>query len=245
MSVSWHADSSLVHESTIAVYCVHRGDDGAWPLLLESPEQTKKRKRREEKEAKKAAGKKHKVEGGQAQPAASGGSGLEKDKAWRVALRVVHDIEGPNSKANNDITQSKGRRRDFRDVGDDGVKTSKIDDNVTPAVVIQTNDGDAYYMLGDFNHVSTAEGTVPPGYSTAVLCSHFRAFYLPVNCRPVRDGFLRERCCVSTASPTCRARGRQLLPLHLHPSGWADGGPLLPIHPRPVPGRLEQSISKQ
>ena len=158
VSVSWHADSSLVHESTIAVYCVHRGDNGAWLLPLESNEETKKRKLREEKEAKKAAAaaarKKHKVEGGQAQPGATGGSGLAKDKAWRVALRVVHDIEGPNSRANNDITQSKGRKRDFRDVGEDGVKTSKIDDNVTPAVVIQTNDGDAYYMLGDFNHVS-------------------------------------------------------------------------------------------
>lgn len=72
-----------------------------------------------------------------------------------MALRVVHDIEGPNSKANNDITQSKKRKRDYRAVGEDGVKTSTIDDNVTPAVVIQTNDGDAYYMLGDFNHVRT------------------------------------------------------------------------------------------
>jgi hypothetical protein len=55
VSVSWHADSSLVHESTIAVYCVHRGDDGAWPLVIESPEDSKKRKRREEKDAKRAA----------------------------------------------------------------------------------------------------------------------------------------------------------------------------------------------
>eukprot|EP01043_Picozoa_sp_COSAG02_P041447 COSAG02_NODE_3437_length_6745_cov_3.078694_5_plen_202_part_00 len=97
--------------------------------------------------------KKHKGEGGQAQSAAASRSGLKNDKAWRVALRVVHDIEGPNSKANNDITQSKGRKRDYRAVGEDGVKTSTIDDNVTPAIVIQTNDGDAYYMLGDFNHV--------------------------------------------------------------------------------------------
>jgi len=55
VSVSWHADSSLVHESTIAVYCVHRGDDGTWPLVIESPEETKKRKRREQKDAEKAA----------------------------------------------------------------------------------------------------------------------------------------------------------------------------------------------
>lgn len=98
--------------------------------------------------------KKHKAEDGTAQPATAGADGLKTEKAWRVALRVVHDIEGPNSKANNDITQSKGRKRDYRAVGEDGVKTSTIDDNVTPAVVIQTNDGDAYYMLGDFNHVS-------------------------------------------------------------------------------------------
>ena len=119
---------------------------------------------------------------------------------------MVHDIEGPNSKANNDITQSKGRKRDYRSVAADGTKVSTIDDTVTPALVVQTNDvstqhstaqhsrfvyssvkricsvwrhdwigmilcglsfavlrpvisqqfrtqqGDAYYMLGDFNH---------------------------------------------------------------------------------------------
>ena len=96
--------------------------------------------------------------------------------------------------------QSKGRKRDYRSVAADGTKVSTIDDTVTPALVVQTNDvstkhstalqicllirqahfrsvwigircelsfavlrpvlsqqfrtqqGDAYYMLGDFNH---------------------------------------------------------------------------------------------
>ena len=157
-----------------------------------------------------------KAEGGKAQSAPAGVSGLEKDKAWRVALQVVHDIEGPNSKANNDITQSKGRKRDYRAVGADGVKTSTIDDNMLGSR-IQTNDGDAYYMLGDFNHVE----------------QHTH----------LADGFLVGivsvlHCCTCTAPPACRARGRQLLPVHLHSSGWSYGGPLLPVYPRPLQGRL-------
>eukprot|EP01046_Picozoa_sp_COSAG06_P048847 COSAG06_NODE_7386_length_2522_cov_1.635163_3_plen_141_part_00 len=119
--------------------------------------------------------KKHKAEDGTAQPAAADADGLKKEKAWRVALRVVHDIEGPNSKANNDITQSKGRKRDYRAVGEDGVKTSTIDDNVTPAVVIQTNDGDAYYMLGDFNHVRARTDWLP-------VCLAVRPSGFPVLC---------------------------------------------------------------
>jgi len=143
--------------------------------------------------------------------AAASRSGLKNDKAWRVALRVVHDIEGPNSKANNDITQSKGRKRDYRAVGEDGVKTSTIDDNVTPAVVIQTNDGDAYYMLGDFNHVSECIYLAGVSLVGVVSGSH-------------------EHCRISSASPARRARGRQLLPVYLHPSGWANGRSLLPVY---------------
>eukprot|EP01047_Picozoa_sp_COSAG01_P039745 COSAG01_NODE_3302_length_6295_cov_3.185765_3_plen_115_part_00 len=65
---------------------------------------------------------------------------------------MVHDIEGPDSKANNDISQSKARKRDFRVKDRDGVKHSTIDDEVTPAIMVETRDGDCYYMLGDFNH---------------------------------------------------------------------------------------------
>jgi hypothetical protein len=150
-----------------------------------------------------------------------------KDKAWRVALRVVHDIEGPNSKANNDITQSKGRKRDYRAVGEDGVKTSTIDDNVTPAIVIQTNDGDAYYMLGDFNHVRE------------------QRIHLAVVFPVCLFSFLHEHCCICTAPPARCACRRQLLPVHLDPSGWSDGGSLLPVYPRPLQGRPDQSIDQQ
>lgn len=138
VSVSWHADSSLVHESTIAVYCVHRDDDGKFPLKIGEEPQKKSKKSK----------KKRKLEQTSEVPAARSA----KPGQWQVALRVVHDIEGPNSKANNDISQATGRKRDFRVTGDDGVRHSTLDDEVTPPIVVDTSDGDAYYMLGDFNH---------------------------------------------------------------------------------------------
>ena len=38
------------------------------------------------------------------------------------------------------FVQSKGRKRDYRSVAADGTKVSTIDDTVTPALVVQTND---------------------------------------------------------------------------------------------------------
>ena len=51
---------------------------------------------------------------------------------WRVALRVVHDAEGPTMRA---ACGALGER-----------------DRTTPAVLLPLHDGDAYHMLGDFNH---------------------------------------------------------------------------------------------
>lgn len=51
---------------------------------------------------------------------------------WKVALRVVHDAEGPAFRAAGGVP---GRR-----------------DDVTPAVLQPLHDGDAYHMLADFNH---------------------------------------------------------------------------------------------
>lgn len=51
---------------------------------------------------------------------------------WRVALRVVRDAEGPTMRA---ACGALGER-----------------DRTTPAVLLPLHDGDAYHMLGDFNH---------------------------------------------------------------------------------------------
>jgi hypothetical protein len=61
-------------------------------------------------------------------------------RAWRVALRVVHDVEGPTMRATL-TAGGEGRREE-----------SKRDDDVTPAVLIPMNDGDCYHMVDDFNH---------------------------------------------------------------------------------------------
>jgi alpha-ketoglutarate-dependent dioxygenase FTO len=107
VSVSWHADSSLVDGSTIAVY-VGQARDGVW----ESSEEGKKVQKKEKKKRK--------------------AEGTAKREEWKVALRVVHDIAGPTSKQTG--------------------FSSKPADSPTPPVVVNTADGDVYFMLDDFNH---------------------------------------------------------------------------------------------
>jgi hypothetical protein len=53
-------------------------------------------------------------------------------RPWRLALRVVHDAEGPAMRASGG---APGRR-----------------DHSTPALLVPLLDGDSYHMLGDFNH---------------------------------------------------------------------------------------------
>ena len=65
-SVSWHADSTLEHYSTIAVY--HSLFD------LDSPVNNKK---------------------------------SQSDSEWRIALRVQHDAEGPNSGKRSQVIEIK------------------------------------------------------------------------------------------------------------------------------------------
>jgi len=116
VSVSWHADSSLENDSTIAVYCAHRLEDGTFANTDEGRKKLKKLKK-EKKEARRAS----------KEPKTP-------TPKWQVALRVVHDIAGPNSK-------QEGKSDSIR-----------ADDDKTPAVCVETHDGDVYYMLGDFNH---------------------------------------------------------------------------------------------
>ena len=95
-SVSWHADSSLEHYSTIAVYHTITG------------QQNKKDARVND----------------------STSSG---DCDWSVALRVVHNAEGPAaSRRGADISSSIAAEN--------------------PPIAISLSSGSAYYMLDDHNH---------------------------------------------------------------------------------------------
>jgi len=68
-SVSWHADSSLEHFSSIGVYqCLHDDDDNNESV------------------------------GGKSKSKSGAPNDAEPSQHWRVALRVEHDAEGPTSK---------------------------------------------------------------------------------------------------------------------------------------------------
>lgn len=64
-------------------------------------------------------------------PSAAGGP-----HPWHVALRVVRDVEGPTMRTK--LLERTG--------------PAKQDDATTPAVRVPMHDGDAYHMLGAFNH---------------------------------------------------------------------------------------------
>jgi hypothetical protein len=71
-TVSWHADSTLEHFSTIGVY--HVTSSAQDPCALDSTPVNKKR----------------------SAPSEGTGNSAEIDKSWRIAMRVHLDAEGPN-----------------------------------------------------------------------------------------------------------------------------------------------------
>lgn len=211
-SVSWHADSSLEHESTIAVYCVHRAADGSWPLAADLMQPARKQsQRRKEKKPKRKAEEMEEGSGGSSNPGGALPPRGADPGQWRVGLRVVHDIEGPDSKANNDISQSKARKRDFRVKDRDGVRHSTIDDEVTPAIMVETRDGDCYYMLGDFNHREDSRYHRVPRAPAGTA-------------RPAAGGAEPACACLARRPPARGARGRVQLPLHQHAPCGPEGG---------------------
>jgi len=124
-AVSWHADSSLEHYSTIAVYQLLLNDD-------ESPAGNGDRRHSHNSNS----------------SAKNSKDGRSDD--WTVALRVAPGSEGPqtnlqNRSSSNDSNASK-RRKGPRGSIEDSV------DKETPFLGVSLPSNSAYYMLDDFNH---------------------------------------------------------------------------------------------
>ena len=110
VSVSWHADSSLEDYSAISVYVAHHSA-------------TRDNFEADGENGDKGHAPSMAVQEHEAQP-------------WRVALRVVHDAEGPGNRAAAAAGQPPGGRRD----------------DTMPALLLPLRDGDVYHMVNDFNH---------------------------------------------------------------------------------------------
>jgi hypothetical protein len=121
-SVSWHADSTLEHFSSIGVYHCTSGDTTV-PLP-------------------KAGGKDKKP----TQSAAEADNvvtpvpedslkSVGEDLSWRIALRVWYDAEGPNA------TRALSSRA-----------TEMPSARIAPAVAVPLPSNAAYFLLDDFNH---------------------------------------------------------------------------------------------
>ena len=131
VSVSWHADSSLQDYSTISVYVAeHDAGQSNFDAASSAPNPPR------------------------AQP-------------WHVALRLVRDVEGPTMRAklqqqqrgggHSTISRTKGSAPSDMANGNNapsggGSSSMKQDDTTTPAMRVPMHDGEAYHMIGAFNH---------------------------------------------------------------------------------------------
>ena len=71
--------------------------------------------------------------------------------------------------------QSKGRKRDYRSVAADGTKVSTIDDTVTPALVVQTNDVSTQRSIAQHSRFVYSCQTHP-------CQTHFRSVWIGIRC---------------------------------------------------------------
>lgn len=139
-SVSWHADSTLEHFSTIAVYHITSATAAHSTSIGPSS-------------AKAQAGATHPTAtggdeaGGAAEDmqteARKGAAAAEEDMSWRVALRVWYDAEGPNA------TKAISSRAAEMQTGA----------RVAPSVAVPLPSGSSYFLLDDFNHHHQHAGT--------------------------------------------------------------------------------------
>ena len=122
------------------------------------------------------------------------------ERAWRVALRVVHDVEGPTMRATL-TAGGEGKREE-----------SKRDDDVTPAVLIPMSDGDCYHMVDDFNHhhqhavIQPEPSAAADTYATeaAEAASALEVRYSSTHRVALEDGHsfssVRQRCVAAVAA---------------------------------------------
>jgi alpha-ketoglutarate-dependent dioxygenase FTO len=138
-TVSWHADSSLEHYSSIAVYhCTY-------------PQQ-KKAEVKASKEA--TSGKDQKINAANAENKGKIDNSQDVsenddiDKSWRLALKVHNDAEGPNAgkikQGNNDSSASGSGSISAPDLSKGFAQA--------PPVAVPLPNKYTYFLLDDFNH---------------------------------------------------------------------------------------------
>ncbi|KAJ1427805.1 FTO catalytic domain-containing protein [Ochromonadaceae sp. CCMP2298] len=189
-AVSWHADSTLEHFSSIGVYHCTSADAAASTSAAACPEVKKKNrqerrdKRGARREDKRAAWEEANAdavgeeaedgegEGGHVAKRAKteveekGAEGGEaeggSDASWELALKVWYDAEGPGA---GKLTQPKG---EGADAGVEG-----RGDRVAPSLSLPLPNRSAYFLLDDFNHHhqhSILAGTTHRYASTHRVC---------------------------------------------------------------------------
>jgi hypothetical protein len=121
-TVSWHADSTLEHFSTIGVYHVTSSQDPCTPTPTPAPN-----KQRTVFTQDNSTTDKHgcAVE-------------VEEDSSWRLALKVHYDAEGPN------VGKAGSRAAEMKDLDPQQL--------AVPPVLFALPNKSAYFLLDDFNH---------------------------------------------------------------------------------------------
>ncbi len=126
-TVSWHADSTLQHYSTIAVYHCTKEETGTKGSASITHDEDKSE--RQSKKGRRETVQKPQTSSEKAQSDHDGEAGV--DSSWRIALRQAPNTEGPAA--------GKGSR--------------EVDPaTAPPAVAIPLPNRHAYFLLDDFNH---------------------------------------------------------------------------------------------
>lgn len=130
-TVSWHADSTLEHFSTIGVYHVTRPadtdtdtDTGTANTSTTTATTTT------------TTNNNSNIMDGKSEAAYS--TTPARDSSWRIAMRVHYDAEGPN------VGKAVSRAAEMKDLDESGA--------AIPPVVFALPNKSAYFMLDDFNH---------------------------------------------------------------------------------------------
>lgn len=126
MSVSWHADSSLEHYSSIAVYHFTK------PTKLSVNKKTKIGEENEHASV----------------------SAHEVDESWKLALKVLNNAEGPNAQKIKPASSSTNTNSAKPNLSSSNSSESQPESSLVtiPPVAIPLRSEVTYFLLDEFNH---------------------------------------------------------------------------------------------
>jgi hypothetical protein len=153
-TVSWHADSSLEHFSSIGVYHVSMQPEGSDPCSLASAHAYVNANAGNANAGNANAGNANAGNAGAAASAdaTASASAIEDDGGWRASLRVRHDSEGPGAGKFTHAPKAAAGAAPGCPAPGQSEEEKHPEIYMTPPVAVPLPRQCCYHMLDDFNH---------------------------------------------------------------------------------------------